>query len=76
MTQMKIALRANNPEAYAKHQAERNKQFHATKVPGFDPRAVSGFVVEVIRDLIALPLEQVSIDFVKNHPMNIRRFKD
>lgn len=47
----------------------------ATEVGGYHPGTSEGFLVEVIRDLVKLPLEKVSMDFVKNHPANINRYK-
>lgn len=47
----------------------------ATKVEGYNPLTPEDFIIEIIRDLIKLPLEQVSMQFVKTHQVNINRFK-
>lgn len=47
----------------------------AEKVDGYHSGTPEGFIVEVIRDLVNRPLEEVSMAFVKNHPANIDRFK-
>lgn len=48
----------------------------ATKVEGYNSQTPQDFIVEIINDLIKLPLEQISIDFVKNHPANSNRIED
>lgn len=45
-----------------------------TKVEGYNPRTPEEFMVDIIRDLIKLPLEQVSMDFVRAHQVNATRF--
>lgn len=41
------------------------------EVEGYDPHSIQDFKVDLIRDLVALPLEQVSMNFVKMHPSNL-----
>lgn len=47
----------------------------AEKVEGYNSQTPEDFIAEIIQDLIKLPLEQVSMDFVRNHRVNLNRFK-
>lgn len=44
-----------------------------TQVKGFNPGSIEDFKAEIVYDLIEMPLEEVSIDFVKNNskPMHL-----
>ena len=37
---------------------------------GFNPGSAQDFNIDLIQDLIDLPIEKVNMDFVKNHPSN------
>lgn len=54
--------------------AKRSFPKKEEKVKGFNSGTPNRFKIEVIQDLMELPLDQVSIDFVKNHPSNKYRF--
>lgn len=43
-----------------------------SRVRGFDPNSSQDFCIELIKDLIELPVNRVSIDYVKTHPKAIR----
>ena len=46
------------------------KNHKADSVEGYDPNSVQFFKTDLIQDLINLPLEQVTMGFVRNHPLN------
>ena len=48
----------------------------AEKVGGYHPGTPQDFIIEIISDLMKLPHEQISMEFVKTHNFNRDRFKD
>lgn len=63
-----VSLIAPTKERKYYESARRAFSEKEEKVSGYNSGTPKRFKVEVIRDLMDLPLEEVSIDFVKNHP--------